>query len=89
MLGDAAYLFVLEEVRVNQRLAEATNAGQPGSIYRRIPFSITLRAAEEPPFVQEVLRLDHADFEDCMIMITRVAIPGREPGVAWFEAVFG
>jgi len=87
--GDSAYRFVLEEVRVNQRLAEATNAGQPGSIYRRIPFSITLRAVEEPPFVQSVLRLDHPDFEDCSIMMTRVTIPGREPGIACFEAVFG
>jgi hypothetical protein len=87
--GDAAYRFALEEVRVNRRLAEATNAGQPGSVYQRIPFAITLRALEEPPFVQAVLRLDHDGFEDCSIMITRVVMPGRDPGMAWFEAVFG
>jgi hypothetical protein len=85
----AAYRFTVEEVAVNSRVAEASKAGQPGSIYQRIPFSVLLRALDEPPFVQALLGLEHPDFEDCDIMITRIAMPGRDPQAAWFEAVFG
>lgn len=83
------FRFAVEEVSVNRRLAEAAKACEPGSIYQRIPFSVILRAIEEPPFVQAVLRLDHPGFEECDMMITRIVMPGRDPRAAWFEAVFG
>lgn len=83
------YRFVVDEVSVNRRLAEAAKACEPGSIYQRIPFSVILRANGEPPFVQAVLRLEHPGFEDCDLMITRIVMPGHDPRAAWFEAVFG
>jgi hypothetical protein len=81
--------FEVVDVRANERFAESCRAGQPGSVYKRVPFSVLFRAVQEPPFLQGLLKLKHDAFEECELLLTRVLAPGRDPSQAWFEAVFG
>ena len=73
----------LELLQVSRRTGGQLPAGF------REPFALlfTLRSVE--PLVRGLHRIVHDDFEPAEWLLTRVLAPGRDPRLAYYEAVFG
>lgn len=79
----------MSEGRVSLKLVEVTaHAASKGTEIRRQPFSLLFTLEASPPLGQGLHRLLHNDFEAEEWMLGRVQIVGRDPGVAYYEAVF-
>jgi hypothetical protein len=55
----------------------------------REPFSLVFSAIEGWPSDQGLHRITHEDFASCDWLLTRVHVPGKDPRLAYYEAVFG
>ena len=73
----------LELLKISRR-----NPGQLPDGFRE-PFALlfTLRSAEQ--LGKGLYRIVHDDFEPSEWLLTRVMAPGRDPRLAYYEAVFG
>ena len=55
----------------------------------REPFSLLFAATDGQPSEKGLHRIAHADFAPCDWFLTRVHVPGKDPRVTYYEAVFG
>lgn len=55
----------------------------------REPFSLLFTVAGGEPAARGMHRISHEDFAPCDWLLTRVFVPGKDPGVPYYEAVFG
>jgi hypothetical protein len=55
----------------------------------REPFSLMFAVADGQPSEKGLHRIAHTDFAPCDWLLTRVHMPGRDPRMAYYEAVFG
>jgi len=55
----------------------------------REPFKLIFTSIGEPRSVRGLHRIAHEDFAPCEWLLARVFVPGRDPRVPYYEAVFG
>ena len=53
------------------------------------PFSLVFAATDGQPSEKGLHRIAHVDFAPCDWLLTRVHLPGKDPRIAYYEAVFG
>ena len=73
----------LELLQVTRR-----NAGQVPAGFRE-PFSLLFALRSAEPLGRGLHRIVQEDFEPADWFLTRVLAPGRDPRLAYYEAVFG
>ena len=84
----AAAQLELVDIQRSEKLMQ--DAHRPAQ--HRAPFSLLFVLQDDPPLGAGLHRLEHADFDPCDLLLTRVAVPGHEGGHntrAFYEAVFG
>jgi hypothetical protein len=55
----------------------------------REPFSLVFAAIDGEPSDRGLHRIIHEEFASCDWLLTHVVVPGQDPQVAYYEAVFG
>jgi len=77
-------------LQVELELLEVTrqNAGGRPSGFRE-PFSLLFALRSSKPLASGLHSITHDDFEAAGWFLTRVLVPGRDPRLAYYEAVFG
>ena len=61
----------------------------PRPVRFREPFALLFALRSAAPLARGLQRISHADFEPVDWFVARVWVPGRDPNVAYYEAVFG
>jgi hypothetical protein len=73
----------LELLQVSHRKADQVPAGF------REPFALLFALRSAEPLGRGLYQLVHDEFEPADWFLTRVLAPGRDPRLAYYEAVFG
>jgi hypothetical protein len=73
----------LELLEVNRQ----SSSGRPAGFREPFALLFALRSAEQ--LGKGLYRIAHDDFEPADWFLTRVLAPGRDPRLAYYEAVFG
>jgi hypothetical protein len=81
--GDSADGFSLELLEVRQPRTH----NRPDGF--RQPFTLLFALRGSRPLGPGCHRIAHHDFEPSEWLLTRVVVPQRDPGIAYYEAVFG
>ena len=80
---DAARPVQLELLEVKRH----SSSGRPAGFREPFALLFALRSAEQ--LGKGLYRIAHDDFEPADWFLTRVLAPGRDPRLAYYEAVFG
>src|SRR5262245_17061776 len=80
---------VADDSPIELELIEVVSTPTQTGLHTRQPFSLLFALRSGEATLQSTLQLRHDKFEPCEWFVNRVAVPGRDPRTAYYEAVFG
>lgn len=85
----SSVVFDLVKVDAHEEFGRRVGVG-PDRLYKRVPFSLLFRLCSQAPLGRGLHQIQHPDFEPEEWFLSRIMLPGQDPGPScmWYEAVF-